>query len=208
MRSTSSCPERATRITERCATWGSPWAAPKSSPPGMFTSSLLYTFVNFDHLFHQWQDLGLYTASDHWIFPVWSFSLEFQAGTPAHATCLKCSWHAAQLLHNIMFVLHSIKRAPMYAWVKKHWSCLSHAIDLLNCLFFFMARWGRGFGLVQYFVAQDSPINQPNSVLGIIFYSLQMGLGEHAILLQITEHVICNTVPQLKYLCIVNVAAF
>lgn len=71
--------------------------------------------------------------------------------------------------------------------LKKHWSCLSYAIDLMNCLFLFMARWGRGFGLVQYFVAQDSPINQPNSVLGIIFYSLQMGLGEHAILLQITE---------------------
>lgn len=70
---------------------------------------------------------------------------------------------------------------------EKHWYCLSHAINLMNCLFFFMARWGRGFGLVQYFVAQDSPINQPNSVLGIIFYSLQMGLGEHAILLQITE---------------------
>ena len=36
MRFTSSCPERGTRTTERCATWGSQWAAPKSSPPGIF----------------------------------------------------------------------------------------------------------------------------------------------------------------------------
>lgn len=114
--------------------------------------------------------------------------LELQFGVPGRNPCtchvfkMKCSWHAAQLWHNIMFVFHWIKSALMCAWVKKHWSCLSHAIDLMNCLFLFMARWGRGFGLVQYFVAQDSPINQPNSVLGIIFYSLQMGLGEHAIL--------------------------
>lgn len=35
-RCTSSCPERATQITGRCATWPSLWAAPKFSPPGMF----------------------------------------------------------------------------------------------------------------------------------------------------------------------------
>lgn len=49
--------------------------------------------------------------------------------------------------------------------------------ESVSCSKVFTSRWGRGFGLVQYFVAQDSPINQPNSVLGIIFYSLQMGLG-------------------------------
>uniref|UniRef100_H3CL33 Vitamin K epoxide reductase complex, subunit 1 n=1 Tax=Tetraodon nigroviridis TaxID=99883 RepID=H3CL33_TETNG len=38
-------------------------------------------------------------------------------------------------------------------------------------------RWGRGFGLLQYFVDKENPLNQPNSVLGIIFYSLQMVLG-------------------------------
>lgn len=46
-----------------------------------------------------------------------------------------------------------------------------------DCPFFFFGRWGRGFGLVQFFVAADNPLNQPNSVLGIIFYTLQMGLG-------------------------------
>jgi len=40
-------------------------------------------------------------------------------------------------------------------------------------------RWGRGFGLVQIFTSKDSVLNQPNSVLGIIFYTLQLGLGKY-----------------------------
>ncbi|KAF1373931.1 hypothetical protein PFLUV_G00244040 [Perca fluviatilis] len=47
----------------------------------------------------------------------------------------------------------------------------------VSCSKVFTSRWGRGFGLVQFFVAKDSLLNQPNSVLGIIFYTLQMGLG-------------------------------
>ncbi|XP_069547701.1 vitamin K epoxide reductase complex subunit 1 [Brachyistius frenatus] len=47
----------------------------------------------------------------------------------------------------------------------------------VSCSKVFTSRWGRGFGLVQFFVAKDNPLNQPNSVLGIIFYTLQMGLG-------------------------------
>lgn len=47
----------------------------------------------------------------------------------------------------------------------------------VSCSKVFTSRWGRGFGLVQIFVGHDSPLNQPNSVLGIIFYSLQLGLG-------------------------------
>ncbi|KAK7919666.1 hypothetical protein WMY93_010950 [Mugilogobius chulae] len=47
----------------------------------------------------------------------------------------------------------------------------------VSCSKVFTSRWGRGFGLVQIFVGQESLLNQPNSVLGIIFYSLQMGLG-------------------------------
>ncbi|KAM8729874.1 vitamin K epoxide reductase complex subunit 1 [Acanthopagrus schlegelii] len=49
--------------------------------------------------------------------------------------------------------------------------------ESVSCSKVFTSRWGRGFGLVQFFVAKDSPLNQPNSVLGIIFYTLQMGLG-------------------------------
>lgn len=65
---------------------------------------------------------------------------------------------------------------------------LNHYVGYVFLIFFsvmfvltvsslFFCRWGRGFGLVQFFVAKDSPLNQPNSVLGIIFYTLQMGLG-------------------------------
>ncbi|TWW81337.1 vitamin K epoxide reductase complex subunit 1 [Takifugu flavidus] len=49
--------------------------------------------------------------------------------------------------------------------------------ESVSCSKVFSSRWGRGFGLVQYFVDKDSPLNQPNSVLGIIFYTLQMCLG-------------------------------
>ncbi|XP_017274069.1 vitamin K epoxide reductase complex subunit 1 [Kryptolebias marmoratus] len=49
--------------------------------------------------------------------------------------------------------------------------------ESVSCSKVFTSRWGRGFGLVQFFVAQDSPLNQPNSLLGIVFYTLQMGLG-------------------------------
>lgn len=49
--------------------------------------------------------------------------------------------------------------------------------ESVSCSKVFTSRWGRGFGLVQFFVSKDSPLNQPNSVLGIIFYTLQLGLG-------------------------------
>ncbi|XP_061765395.1 vitamin K epoxide reductase complex subunit 1 [Nerophis ophidion] len=49
--------------------------------------------------------------------------------------------------------------------------------ESVSCSKVFTSRWGRGFGLVQFFVAKDSPLNQPNSVLGIVFYALQLGLG-------------------------------
>ncbi|KAM9837650.1 vitamin K epoxide reductase complex subunit 1 [Aulostomus maculatus] len=49
--------------------------------------------------------------------------------------------------------------------------------ESVSCSKVFTSRWGRGFGLVQIFVAKDSPLNQPNSILGIIFYTLQLGLG-------------------------------
>ncbi|XP_054611791.1 vitamin K epoxide reductase complex subunit 1 [Dunckerocampus dactyliophorus] len=49
--------------------------------------------------------------------------------------------------------------------------------ESVSCSKVFTSRWGRGFGLVQFFVAKDSPLNQPNSVLGLVFYTLQLGLG-------------------------------
>ncbi|XP_056286198.1 vitamin K epoxide reductase complex subunit 1 [Pseudoliparis swirei] len=49
--------------------------------------------------------------------------------------------------------------------------------ESVSCSKVFTSRWGRGFGLVQFFVAKDSLLNQPNSVLGLMFYTVQMGLG-------------------------------
>ncbi|XP_076007855.1 vitamin K epoxide reductase complex subunit 1 [Genypterus blacodes] len=49
--------------------------------------------------------------------------------------------------------------------------------ESVSCSKVFTSRWGRGFGLVEIFLGRDSALNQPNSVLGIIFYTLQMGLG-------------------------------
>lgn len=60
--------------------------------------------------------------------------------------------------------------------------------DRTNQLHWFCCRWGRGFGLLQYFIDKDNPLNQPNSVLGIIFYTLQMALGKSFIIFQITVY--------------------
>ncbi|KAJ3607379.1 hypothetical protein NHX12_024430 [Muraenolepis orangiensis] len=49
--------------------------------------------------------------------------------------------------------------------------------ESVSCSKVFTSRWGRGFGLVQFLVAEDHVLNQPNSILGIIFYTLQLGLG-------------------------------
>nr|XP_033800945.1 vitamin K epoxide reductase complex subunit 1 [Geotrypetes seraphini] len=47
----------------------------------------------------------------------------------------------------------------------------------ISCSKVFTSRWGRGFGLLENFVGWNSVINQPNSVFGIMFYSLQILLG-------------------------------
>ncbi|KAF7705021.1 vitamin K epoxide reductase complex subunit 1 [Silurus meridionalis] len=50
--------------------------------------------------------------------------------------------------------------------------------ESVSCSKVFTSRWGRGFGLVQLFAEKDSLLNQPNSILGILFYTLQLGLGQ------------------------------
>ncbi|XP_062956862.1 vitamin K epoxide reductase complex subunit 1 isoform X1 [Cynocephalus volans] len=42
---------------------------------------------------------------------------------------------------------------------------------------FLESRWGRGFGLVEQVLGQDSILNQSNSIFGCIFYTLQLLLG-------------------------------
>ncbi|XP_076844002.1 vitamin K epoxide reductase complex subunit 1 [Brachyhypopomus gauderio] len=52
--------------------------------------------------------------------------------------------------------------------------------ESVSCSKVFTSRWGRGFGLLQVFIAKDSALNQPNSLLGIVFYTVQLGLGQMA----------------------------
>ncbi|XP_028913552.1 vitamin K epoxide reductase complex subunit 1 [Ornithorhynchus anatinus] len=47
----------------------------------------------------------------------------------------------------------------------------------VSCSRVFSSRWGRGFGLVEMVLGPDSSLNQPNSVFGLLFYSLQLLLG-------------------------------
>ncbi|KAI7813079.1 vitamin K epoxide reductase complex subunit 1-like protein 1 [Triplophysa rosa] len=47
----------------------------------------------------------------------------------------------------------------------------------VSCSKVFTSRWGRGFGLLGSIFGNDSAVNQPNSVYGILFYVFQMLLG-------------------------------
>ena len=42
----------------------------------------------------------------------------------------------------------------------------------MSCSKVFASKWGTGFGVVGDLLGQDHPLNQPNSVYGICFYSL------------------------------------
>ncbi|XP_021368552.1 vitamin K epoxide reductase complex subunit 1-like protein 1 [Mizuhopecten yessoensis] len=46
--------------------------------------------------------------------------------------------------------------------------------ESVSCSKVFTSRYGRGFGLLQYIVGHDSPLNQPNSVFGMMFYLMQI----------------------------------
>ncbi|KAK2866007.1 hypothetical protein Q7C36_002063 [Tachysurus vachellii] len=59
-----------------------------------------------------------------------------------------------------------------------NYTAMCDLADSVSCSKVFTSRWGRGFGLVQLFAEKDSILNQPNSLLGIIFYTLQLGLGQ------------------------------
>ncbi|XP_068100086.1 vitamin K epoxide reductase complex subunit 1-like protein 1 [Hyperolius riggenbachi] len=47
----------------------------------------------------------------------------------------------------------------------------------ISCSKVFTSRWGRGFGLVENILGAQSLLNQPNSVFGMVFYTLQVSLG-------------------------------
>ncbi|XP_043942298.1 vitamin K epoxide reductase complex subunit 1-like protein 1 [Protopterus annectens] len=50
--------------------------------------------------------------------------------------------------------------------------------DSISCSKVFTSRWGRGFGLMEHLFGRYSVMNQPNSVFGIVFYLLQILLGQ------------------------------
>ncbi|XP_072163292.1 vitamin K epoxide reductase complex subunit 1-like [Diadema setosum] len=47
----------------------------------------------------------------------------------------------------------------------------------VSCSKVFTSKWGRGFGLIGSVLGEDSPLNQPNSIYGVLFYCLQIALG-------------------------------
>ncbi|XP_014876772.1 vitamin K epoxide reductase complex subunit 1 [Poecilia latipinna] len=80
--------------------------------------------------------------------------------------------------------------------------------ESVSCSKVFTSRWGRGFGLVQFFVAKDSVLNQPNSVLGILFYTLQMGLGLSLSKKAALALVICSWLSVAGSLYLASILAF
>uniref|UniRef100_A0A671L7R4 vitamin-K-epoxide reductase (warfarin-sensitive) n=1 Tax=Sinocyclocheilus anshuiensis TaxID=1608454 RepID=A0A671L7R4_9TELE len=53
----------------------------------------------------------------------------------------------------------------------------------ISCSKVFTSRWGRGFGLLGTIFGNDSAVNQPNSVYGILFYIFQLLLGKNMLFL-------------------------
>ncbi|XP_067121083.1 vitamin K epoxide reductase complex subunit 1-like protein 1 [Centruroides vittatus] len=48
----------------------------------------------------------------------------------------------------------------------------------MSCSAVFNSRYGKGFGIMGSLFGEKSILNQPNSIYGIIFYTLQLILGE------------------------------
>ncbi|XP_050408302.1 vitamin K epoxide reductase complex subunit 1 [Patella vulgata] len=49
--------------------------------------------------------------------------------------------------------------------------------ELISCSKVFSSRYGRGFGLVDRVLGNDSVINQPNSVFGMAYFTFQTALA-------------------------------
>ncbi|XP_013781109.1 vitamin K epoxide reductase complex subunit 1-like protein 1 [Limulus polyphemus] len=60
----------------------------------------------------------------------------------------------------------------------KNYKALCDISDHMSCSTVFTSKYGRGFGLLSYIVGSDSQLNIPNSLFGIVFYILQMALGQ------------------------------
>jgi len=68
-----------------------------------------------------------------------------------------------------------------YVEKKKHqdesYVALCDINEQVSCSKVFTSKYGRGFGLLQFFLEEDSPLIQPNPVYGIIFYFINFLLG-------------------------------
>ncbi|PIK42708.1 hypothetical protein BSL78_20432 [Apostichopus japonicus] len=58
----------------------------------------------------------------------------------------------------------------------QEYTALCDISDRISCSKVFTSKYGRGFGLVTPILGEQSFLNVPNSIYGLIFYSLQMYL--------------------------------
>ncbi|XP_036348828.2 vitamin K epoxide reductase complex subunit 1-like [Ochotona princeps] len=90
-------------------------------------------------------------------------------GNPGRARLALCLAGLALSL----YALH-VKAAPAR---DRDYHALCDVGSAISCSDVFSSRWGRGFGLVEQVLGQDSILNQSNSIFGCIFYTLQLALG-------------------------------
>jgi len=60
----------------------------------------------------------------------------------------------------------------MQAHADKNYKAMCDISERVSCTKVFLSDFGRGFGLVAPIFGKDSPLNLPNPVFGIVFYSL------------------------------------
>lgn len=53
--------------------------------------------------------------------------------------------------------------------------------EKISCTKVFTSEYGRGFGILGSLVGDDSILNLPNPIFGILFYSTLIGLSEYLI---------------------------
>ncbi|XP_019619480.1 PREDICTED: vitamin K epoxide reductase complex subunit 1-like protein 1 [Branchiostoma belcheri] len=86
------------------------------------------------------------------------------------------SLHASLCVVGIILSIYAL-HVELEKEKNKSYVALCDFSDRVSCTKAFSSYYGKGFGLLQHIVGEDSILIQPNSVLGIIFYVLQLVLG-------------------------------
>ena len=60
----------------------------------------------------------------------------------------------------------------MQAHADKNYKAMCDISERVSCTKVFLSDFGHGFGLVAPILGKDSPLNLPNPVFGVVFYSL------------------------------------